>query len=367
MRVTALAVTAFRNLADQRIEPASALNVFFGDNGQGKTNLLEALFVLATLRSFRAPKLVPLVAWSQTRARLTAEVERAGLEHRLEVTIENGRRQAEVDGKPTRSAAAWARELAVVLFTPEDLALLRASPAARRRFLDRAVFELQPDYLALHKAYERALRARNALLEGGSPPADLLSVYDSELGRHGSLLQAARARYLGQLSPFFERLVERILGETGEPTPRSRVALTYHPSPPGGDYPAALAASRRADLARCTSGVGAHRDDFHVTLDGHPAAEHASQGQTRSLVLALKIGEILLLHARRDEEPILLLDDVASELDPGRARALFRLVEESGAQTFVTATRPSLLPGLSPDGCYRLAAGRAERVDRESG
>jgi DNA replication and repair protein RecF len=354
--LTRLSLTSYRNLAAQTVALGERTNVFWGDNGQGKTNLLEAVYLLGTLRSFRAGLLRELIAWGQTSpgappgasgptngAQVRANVVREGIERTVQVTLREGRRTAEIDGKAVRTAAQFARELAVVLFTPDDLALFRGPPSARRRFLDRAVFGTAPEHLHHVQSYEAALKARNALLQEPSVAPALLDTYDEELARHAAPLEAARLGYLARLEPYFVAAASDLLGPCE--TTRARVELIR--SPADGDLLAALRERRAVDRARAQTTRGPHRDDLRVLLDGREAAEHASQGQTRALVLALKIAEILLLREVRGEAPVLLLDDVSSELDPHRRQALFTFVRELDAQTLVTATRPE---GATPDG-----------------
>src|SRR3954468_19877082 len=186
------------------LSPRERFNVFVGDNGQGKTNLLEAIYTIATLRSFRTAKLTDLIAFGATEARLGARVVKDDLVRVYEVDLAPGSRKVRLDGKAVRPLARYFGGFNVVVFTPEDLALPRGSPGDRRRFLDRGVFNLRPDYLGTAQDYERVLKTRNAVLRQAGEGAldrrrleDLLSVYDAQLARLGAQVIAARQAFVG--------------------------------------------------------------------------------------------------------------------------------------------------------------------------
>lgn len=352
MRLVAIEIEGFRNLATALITPHPKLNVLHGANAQGKTNFLEAIYLLGTLRSFRAARSDELIGFGKHRARVEARVERGGLERRYQVELrgEPSTKRARVDGKGVRSAAEYFGGFNVVLFAPEDLRLVRGAPGERRRFLDRAVWNAQPSFLAAAQGYERVLRSRNALLRGEvrREHADLLDVYDEQLAGAGAELILRRCGYLSALAPTAERAFERITRSglplvlryvscVGEVATRARADIERNL----GEL---LKASRRRDRERGFTGVGPHQDDLELELGGHPARLHASQGQTRALVLALKIGEIEHLVEVIGESPVLLLDDVSSELDTERSRHLLEFVGQLEAQTYLTTTMPHVLP-----------------------
>lgn len=337
MLLRALQLHAFRNLAPLTLEPSPRFNVLSGDNGQGKTNLLEAIYLVGTLRSFRTQHARELVAFGQDVAFVKARVERRGLERVYEVEIAAGRRHAKLDGKTPRSLGEYFGDVNVVLFAPEDLRVPRGSPAGRRRFLDRSVFNRHAGFLADAQKYARVLRSRNALLRGPERPGEaLLSVYDEQLAALGARVEARRREYLTELLPRFAETYETIT-QTG-----MAASLLYH----GGEAPLAdaLVASRARDLARRTTSVGPHVHDVEFLLDGQPARAFASQGQLRALVLAWKTAEMGLLGVALGDFPVLLLDDVSSELDPSRTRFLFEFLARIDCQCFVTTTHPRHVP-----------------------
>lgn len=366
MRVAALHIEALRNLARVQLEPGPRFNVFFGDNGQGKTNLIESVYVLATLRSFRTARVAELVGLGAPRARLAARVERGGLERRYDVVLEPPRRQVMLDGKPVRPLARYFGGWNVVLFAPEDLLVARGAPAERRRFVDRAVFARQPSYLAVAQDHDKVLRSRNAVLramaDGDRRAASMLPVYDAQLAPLAVAVAAARQALVAELLPRFIAGFDAIT-RTGLP-----VAARYQTSPElaAGDVAAVLAAYQRdlaRDQARGSTSLGPHRDDLAFELCGQPAAQFASQGQLRALVLAWKIAELELLRAVHGEPPILLLDDVSSELDDERNQHLFEYLAAHDHQCFITTTHPRHVILGRDRVDHEVRAGVISRVD----
>jgi DNA replication and repair protein RecF len=365
MIVRSLRAEAWRNLAPLALEPGPRATIFFGQNGQGKTNLLEATHFLCEFRSFRSKTPADLVGWGAPRARLAAETRMGGLDRRLEIELAPGRKLVRLDGKPVRRDAPTLAGLGVVLFVPEDLLLPRAAPSLRRSFLDRAAFNLDRVFYAEAVAFQKVLKNRNALLRRGLTRAALLETYDEELARTGARLVMRRRAVTAALAPrvltLFVSLhadlpaeiayrsdpaVEQAEGETGV-----RAAIT-----------AALAAHREADLRRGFTGFGPHTDDLEIRLGGRPVREHGSQGQVRSLVLALKLAELANLGEALGEPPLLLLDDVASELDQLRRRRLFETITGLPGQTFITVTDRTLIPELPGRVDFEVVSGRLQAV-----
>jgi DNA replication and repair protein RecF len=356
----ALTVHQFRNLVPTGLTFASArtpgpqFHVISGDNGQGKTNLLEAIYLVGTLRSFRTQHGQEMVRWGDGEARVGARVERRGLERVYEVTL-GPRRVVKLDGKSPRSLGEYFGDFNVVLFAPEDLRVPRGSPAGRRRFLDRSVFNRDASFLQVAQDYARVLKSRNVLLKNGT--VDLLDVYDEQLATLGAQVVRARRAYLAELGP--------LLAEAYESITQSGLAATagYETSAgEGGELDAAallkaLRGSRRRDLARKQTSVGPHVDDVDFRLGDHGAKAFASQGQLRALVLAWKTAEMRYLREVHGDSPVLLLDDVSSELDPDRNRFLFDFLTRLGCQCFVTTTHPAHVLVSENREDYRVVAG----------
>jgi DNA replication and repair protein RecF len=352
VRILALEAHGLRNLAPTALAPAPRFNVFVGDNGQGKTNLLEAIYVVAALRSFRTARLADLVQFGAATARLSAHVERDGLERRYELELEPRGRRVRLDGKAPRPLARYFGGFNVVLFAPEDLQLPRGAPADRRRFLDRAVFNRRADYMPLVQDYERVLRSRNALLRDAAergPRAGvepLLDVYDEQLAELAARVVAARTALVAELAPRVAEAFGAIARARAEASVRYVLAadLGADGTPDAAMYLARLRQTRARDLARGSTSIGPHRDDLLLRYGDHDAGGFASQGQLRALVLAWKTAELTLLTQVHGEPPILLLDDVSSELDAQRNSYLFDFLSECAGQCFITTTAARHVP-----------------------
>jgi DNA replication and repair protein RecF len=339
----ALQVVGFRNLAQTTLVPSPRFNVISGENGQGKTNLLEAVYLAGTLRSFRTTTTQDLIGWDAKEAHVAARVVRNELERVYEIDLAAGRKVARLDGKTPRSLSDYFGAFNVVLFAPEDLRVARGSPSGRRRFLDRSVFNRSVTFLSDAQRYAKVLKNRNVLLRSPTPKADLLDVYDVQLAEVGARILLARLRYLDELRPRFAAAYEAITQTGLVPAMRYESTLAFEAA--DGDelharLRSALEDSRRRDLARRQTTVGPHVDDIVFLLGDHEARAFASQGQLRALVLAWKTAEIELLRALHGDAPILLLDDVSSELDAKRNAYLFDFLDRIDCQCFVTTTHP---------------------------
>jgi len=361
MRVGVLAVDGARNLAPLRLEPRERFNVFVGDNGQGKTNLLEALYAVATLRSFRTSRLADLVAFARTEAKLGARVTKLGTTHLYELELAHGSRRVRLDDKAVRPLARYFGEFNVVVFTPEDLGLARGAPSDRRRFLDRAVFNARPEYLATVQDYEKVLKQRASVLRMNAQGTlaagkldELLAVYDRQLVELGIAIARARVAYVesiaGEVASAFDTIAR---------TPH-RAVVRYHATLAAtvDDALAQLRAGRARDLATQSTHVGPHRDDLVFLLDDREAGAFASQGQLRAIMLAWKTAELVVLERDRGDAPILLLDDVSSELDPSRNEYLFEHLAKRAGQCFITTTHASHVLMRAERADYRVENGR---------
>jgi len=351
------------------LEPGPRFNVFSGDNGQGKTNFIEAVYALCTLRSFRSSRLADIIAIGAEGAHLQAVLERDGLERSYELGLKPRGRTVRLDGKSVRPISRYFGDFNVVLFAPEDLQVPRGSPGVRRKFLDRAVFNRERGYMATVSAYEKALKSRNVLLrdaQGGRPPdPSVMAAFDEQVALFGARILLARRRYIDELSPRFVAAFESIAhtslvaGITYQQT--ANLALDTGESALVAAFREALAETVRRDTARGSTSVGPHRDDLGFFLDGQAAATFASQGQLRALVLGWKTAEMSLLEATHENAPILLLDDVSSELDDTRNRTLFDFLRQRKNQCFITTTaaRHVLLDADRID--FTVEAGRIAR------
>lgn len=338
MKISALVLSGVRNLAPLTLEPRERFNVFVGDNGQGKTNLLEAVFAVATLRSFRTSRMSDLVAFGHDHANLGARVDKDGLTRVYEVELGQGSRKVRLDGKHPRPLSRYFGGFNVVVFTPEDLGLPRGSPGDRRRFLDRSVFNLHPSYLALAGDYEKVLKQRNSVLRSERPDLTMLEVYDEQLAELGVSVAQTRVAFLDAIRPALATSFAAIT-RTGLQASARYVSQTAGGS--AAQMVQALRESRPRDLATQATHVGPHRDDLAFELDGRDAGSFASQGQLRAIMLAWKTAELATITRAHHDPPLLLLDDVSSELDSTRNAYLFEHLAAASGQCFITTTHGS--------------------------
>jgi len=337
--LVSLAVTDFRNLVSTVIElDPEGTTVITGLNGAGKTSLLEATAYLATLQSFRGSPKEALVRRGADQAILRAESRVGDRVLTIEAEVSaNGRSRTQVNRQVVRRRADLHEAMRVTVFSPEDIGVVRAGPADRRHFLDETLAVVDPKAARSAEDTDKVLRQRAALLRNvgrtlGADAATTLDVWDSRLDDSGTRLVEARERLVAELAP---RVVEHYGRLAGAPTP---VGLAYVRSWQGRLLDA-LAEARPKDVQRGVSTVGPHRDELELTLDGLPSRTHASQGEQRSLALALQLAAHQLATERLGTAPILLLDDVFSELDPQRSRAL--LAGLPPGQALLTTAQPA--------------------------
>ncbi len=357
MRLKRIQLRDFRNYEAAEVELAGGLTVVAGTNGAGKTNLLEAIYFGCTARSPRTSNERELVRrGGEGVARVVLELAGVDGDHRIEVGFQPGEaKHLRVDGSPVDSLSSVDARPLVSLFLPERLELVKGAPAARRAHLDQVVTALWPSRTETRSAYSRALAQRNALVAriraGAAGPA-ALDVWDTELARHGIRLMADRSEAVDGLRPLFAELAAR-LGLPGA------AELRYRPRSQAADaegLAAELAERRRADLERGFSAHGPHRDELQLLLEDVPLRAYGSQGQQRAALLALLFAERTLLAERRARPPLMLLDDVMSELDSKRRELLAALLRTDG-QAVITTTDPEHVPGAA------LAGGGLVRVE----
>ncbi len=360
LRFEQLFVRGFRNLEPLDLSPSPRFNVFSGDNGQGKSNLLEVLAYLSTLRSFRAAPADELVRRDGQDAVLAGKVEGPPAPHTLKVRLHRGRaRELALDDKRPRTLAGWLAVCPVVVFHPGELALAQGGPETRRKLLDGILEEIDPSMGPVMLEYGKALRSRNRLLRSERPDLRAVAAFDPILARSGALLVAARRALVDELAPRAQATFEWLFGDS------IPVDIRYAPRIEGGQDALleALARSLDKDRARGFTAEGPHADDLALQVHERGARHHASQGQQRSLVLALKLAELEVLARRIGRVPPFLLDDVSSELDRTRAGRFFRRLSDLGGQVFLTTTMPELVL-LEGEGRadFRVEEGRVSRV-----
>ncbi|MFF4228796.1 DNA replication/repair protein RecF [Streptomyces sp. NPDC001820] len=388
MHVTHLSLADFRSYARVEVPLDPGVSVFVGANGQGKTNLVEAVGYLSTLSSHRVSSDAPLVRMGADRAVIRAAVTQGERSQLIELELNPGKANR---ARINRSSQVRPRDVLgivrTVLFAPEDLALVKGDPGERRRFLDELVTARSPRMAGVRSDYERVLKQRNTLLKsaamarrhggraGGSPAtksggSDLstLDVWDQHLARAGAELLAQRIDLIATLEPLAEKAYEQVAPGGGP------VALEYRSSAGGGvgvagvrgrealyeQLMGALAEMRKQEIERGVTLVGPHRDDLVLKLGQLPAKGYASHGESWSYALALRLASYDLLRAEGNE-PVLVLDDVFAELDARRRERLAELVAP-GEQVLVTAAVEDDVPGVLAGTRYMVADGAVERA-----
>lgn len=357
-RVTTLRTRGFRNLQSLAFEPGSHFNVIHGDNGAGKSNLLEAIYYLGALKSFRGAKTEDLIALDADGALLDATLEGEQVPHKLRVEIgRSERRRLLLDGKRPRSTAVWHQTVRMVLFHPGDLVLAAGSPDKRRAFLDRILEQIDPIYGHTLATYEKALRSRNRVLKDGHADRRSVRPYDAILSQAGGVIGQARMHLIDDLAPRIVRAFEEVFaGDTP-------LGVRYLPRVEPAEERIAEALERAFDKDRVRgfTADGPHGDDLELRLHEVGARHHGSQGQHRTIVLALKTAELNLLNERTGRVPILLLDDVSSELDRSRNQRFFEVLSGAGGQVFLTTTHPEFILLEDDRVDFRVDGGRVTR------
>jgi DNA replication and repair protein RecF len=393
VHLTRLGLTDFRSYTDVDVTLKAGVTIFSGPNGEGKTNLVEAVGYVATLSSHRAAQDVPLIRKGTDQAIIRAAMTTSVNDALVEIELNNGRaNRVRLNRTPLTRPRDVLGVFRTVLFAPEDLALVKGDPGDRRRFLDDLLVAMAPRYAAVRADFDRVLKQRTALLKSAGPKGGpkgtrqsreavmaTLDVWDAQLARAGAELLVAREHLVAALRPYVENAYAAVAG--GD---RGLAAVEYkrsfasdqadqadQPDQAGGTHgdrvraaeqslKAALLEVRASELDRGVCLAGPHRDELELSIRELPARGYASHGESWSMALALRLASFDLLRAGR-EDPVLILDDVFAELDTGRRERLAALV--AGAeQVLVTAAVPEDIPSLLTGAHYQVAAGTLSEV-----
>ncbi len=319
-----------------------------------------------------------MIAWDHPEGVIEGLIDRAGAQRRARIEIHPRGKRVFLNGQLVRKLSRFFGNLNAIVFSPDDIALVKGAPDGRRKFLDRCIFNCEASYLADAMAYEGVLKQRNALLKDSGGSKALLDVYDEQLATFGAVLVRRRLIWLQEFAPLFAETFSSIFsGEETEIPLRARIDYqqawlgplddSLLETVPEQDFCqdalyAALRASRNEDLRRRFTTRGPHRDDLDLLLETRSAKSFASQGQQRAIVLALKIAEVCLFERRRGFRPILLLDDVSSELDRARNRFLFDFLRRSEGQVFITTTHRDHILLEEEVSTFEVDAGQVTQV-----
>ena len=334
MKIDSLDLRNFRNYPSLTFVPGEGINILYGDNAQGKTNVLEAICLLGTSRSHRGAKDKEMIETGEREAHLRVNLSGIRGMDRIDMHLRrDGAKGIAINRQPVKRAGDLLGLLPVVFFSPEDLSIIKSGPQIRRRFVNTELCQIDSLYTKSLSSYSRCLMQRNKLLRDiafDGRLIDELDAWDAQLTRYGSALITERAAFLAELDTTVGSI------HRGLTQDKEELSLVYEPDTEADAFSENIMRARETDLKYKTTSVGPHRDDFRVMIDGQDARIYGSQGQQRSAALSLKLAEIKLLRKAKGEEPVLLLDDVLSELDRNRQEMLLSRI--GGTQTFLTCT-----------------------------
>lgn len=333
MTIQRLNLTHFRNIAAADLEPAAGINVLVGENASGKTSLLEAIYLLSLVRSFRSKKLNNLISHSARQFTIFAQV-KADESHVYSLGIQRNQQSADTEilfrGQKLTGVAELTATLPVQLINPDAFSLLEGSPKERRQFLDWGVFHVEPSFIHCWKRFQRALKQRNSLLRRGRIDNLELQLWEQELAINGEQITVLRQAYLAQLKPLFAHLLEKFLNSQD-------FTLNFQR---GWDKNLSLAesllASRVKDREQGFTQVGPQRADIRVAINGYTAMDVLSRGHQKLVVSALKLAQGALLSKIRGKQCVYLIDDLPAELDRQHRAVFCEVLEQQSGQVFIT-------------------------------
>ena len=334
MKINQLELSEFRNYKSLSVAFDDSVNILFGDNAQGKTNVLEAIYLCGTTKSHKGSKDKEMIRLSSDEAHIRMMVEKAGIPHRIDMHLrKNKAKGVAIDGVPIKRSSELMGLLHIVFFSPEDLSMIKNGPGERRRFLDLELCQLDSSYLYHLSNYNRAANQRNNLLKQISFQKELrdtVDIWDMQLVEHGSVLIDTRKRFVDELNELLPEIHGKLSGG------KEKLYVRYEPNVSVSEFGQKLAMNLDRDIVLKATGCGPHRDDISFYVGDRNLKLYGSQGQQRTAALSLKLAEIELVRKRIKESPVLLLDDVLSELD--RNRQTYLLESITDLQTIVTCT-----------------------------
>ncbi len=362
MHLAQLKLRDFRNYTRLDAEFTPGFQVLLGDNAQGKTNVLEAIYLMATLRSFRGVGGAQMIRHGQKGYFVGGRAVSQG-SHEIKMYWSSAERKLSLDGQPVRRLSDYLGVLRVVAFCTEDLQLVKGTARSRRRFADLLLTQTHPTYLGLLQRYARALRSRNAMLKQRSPDEAALDSFSAELVKLGNEIIRLRRELTPRLSPLARLAYRRISNDAEE------LLLEYQPGV-RKDFAVELAQSRQRERTYRSTLVGPHRDEFRLLLNEKPAAQYGSEGQKRTLAIALKMAQAEYLTGIHGSPPVLLIDDVMGELDVKRRSGLMPLLERAHhaqGQVFMTCTEENWPRELGRDlQRWEVRSGMLKRLEKEN-
>ncbi len=360
MNVNHIEVKNFRNIEYAYLDPCEGVNIIYGENAQGKTNLLEGIWLFTGCRSFRSSKDNELINFNRTKANLYMDFYAGERQQSASLEISEGRKFI-LNGVKMKSASQIMGEFLAVVFSPDHLSLVKEGPYERRRFLDIAISQLKPKYGVTLSQYNKAIAQRNILLKDiqyHSELYDTLDIWEDRIAFFASEIIRQRIGYINKLSMYTDEIY------AGLSQQREKLKIQYNQQTVvfGDDKQELyenmknqLYQSRKNDLITGSTSVGPHRDDLSILINDLPARSYGSQGQQRSAALALKLGEAAVIKNFSDEQPVALLDDVMSELDAGRQNYILNHIKDW--QVFITCCDPSTVSNMKYGKSFNVKGG----------
>lgn len=334
MYIQSIELSNYRNYRSLVMEFDRGTNILFGDNAQGKTNILESVYLSGTSRSHRTVRDRELIRFGQEEAHIRTNLRRDDLSYRIDIHIRQGRSKGiAVNGMPVKKASELFGLLGIIFFSPEDLNIVKNGPAERRHFINAELSQIDRIYLSDLSNYNKVLNQRNSLLReifNHPEMKETLDVWDEQLIAYGKRIIARRRAFVADMLPIVAKIHRKLSGE------REELVISYEPSIDDIFFEDELLRTRDRDMRMGTTNVGPHRDDLKLSIGGIDIRKFGSQGQQRTCALSLKLAEIQIMENKRGEKPVLLLDDVLSELDSNRQNYLLESIND--IQTIITCT-----------------------------
>lgn len=359
MIIESLELLNFRNYERECFIFDENTNVLYGDNAQGKTNVLEAIYFCSTSRSHRGSKDKKMIRFDMPEAHLRMNLLKGSIHHKVDIHLKRNKAKGiAVDGVPIKKTADLLGICNVVFFSPEDLEIIERGPDARRHFIDMELCQLDPMYLFHLTKYKQVLRQRNELLKQIGLNKDLLDtldIWNSELVKYGNYVISSRKSFIDKLNDYIQEIHKNLTGQ------KETITLRYEPSVREEDFATQIVMSEQKDLFTGTTNIGPHRDDLSFLSEEIDFREYGSRGQKRTAALSLKLTEIKIVEEKKGEKPILLLDDVLSELDRNRQNYLLEHIK--GIQTIITCTglEEFVKNGINIQKTFEIESGKVKR------
>ena len=341
MIIKSLELSDFRNYENLKIDFSSGTNILYGDNAQGKTNILEAIFMSATTKSHKGSKDKEIIRFGKDEAHIRTILDRDNAEYRVDMHLRSSKTKGiAIDGQKIKRASDLIGKLNVVFFSPEDLSIIKNGPSERRRFMDMELCQLDQVYLNSLSKYNKLVVERNKVLKDLFDHPEnsvLLDVQDKQLCEYGSVIIKTREKFIGDLNEIIRPIHNKLTGG------KEDLSIYYEPNVDAADFEKKLSSSRQRDIYAKQTTVGPHKDDFSFIVKRNSdksekidIRKYGSQGQQRTASLSLKLSEIEIVKKAKKENPVLLLDDVLSELDSNRQNYLLNTIGD--IQTIITCT-----------------------------